>query len=59
MMTMPQQPPEPEIPEPTGPDTEIPPADPTIQPPPDEFPDTQEPGYEAPGAPDEPDAGRS
>jgi hypothetical protein len=56
-MTMPQQPPEPEIRGPETPDTEMPPQDPAIDTPPSEFPETHEPGYEAPGMPDDPDAG--
>jgi len=51
-MTMPQQPPEPEVPEPRAP--EIPPDGPTPDLPPPEFPETNEPDYRAPGPEDEP-----
>ena len=52
-MTIPQQPPEPEIPVPNEPGTEIGPDVPSIEPP-TEYPETDEPGYEAPGMPENP-----
>jgi hypothetical protein len=54
-MTIPQQPPDREIPEPQGPDIDVPGQDDPMPPetPPDEYPVPQEPDYRAPGA-DEP-----
>jgi hypothetical protein len=54
-MTIPQQPPDREIPEPQEPGIDIPGQDdPMPETPPDEYPDTQEPDYRAPGEDDEP-----
>jgi hypothetical protein len=48
-MTIPQQPPEPEIPPQREPGIEIPPDGPTPDLPPEEYPQSEEPGYRAPG----------
>ena len=53
-MTIPQQPPEPAIPEPREPGIAIPPDGPTPDLPPPVFPETYEPDYRAPGTEDEP-----
>ncbi len=53
-MTIPQQPPELEIPERREPGIDIPPDGPTPDLPPPEFPDTNEPDYRAPGTEEEP-----
>ena len=53
-MTIPQQPPEPAIPERREPGIDIPPDGPTPDLPPPEFPETNEPDYRAPGTEEEP-----
>ncbi len=53
-MTIPQQPPELEVPERREPGIDIPPDGPTPDLPPPEFPDTNEPDYRAPGTEEEP-----
>lgn len=53
-MSIPQQPPESEIPERREPGIDIPPEGPTPDLPPPEFPDMNEPDYRAPGTEDQP-----
>ena len=48
-MTIPQQPPEPDVPPQREPGIEIPPEGPTPDLPPQEYPPSEEPGYRAPG----------
>lgn len=57
-MTVPQQPPEPEIPSPEEPGIEIPEEEPTPEQP-LEFPETDEPDIRPPGPGDEPPPGDS
>lgn len=52
-MTIPQQPPDREIPEPGQPETDIPPEGPIPESPP-EFPEQREPDWRAPGSEDAP-----